>query len=52
MKGVSLAVFALATGWHMLGTPPSKLSWSAAHLFRVDAAGHPTIERLNLLLDA
>jgi len=44
-------VMALATGWNMLGKPPYRLSWSAAHLFRVDAGGHPTIERVNLPLD-
>jgi len=51
-KGVIRAVFALATGWDMLGKPPHRLSWSAAHLFRVDHAGHPTVERLNLSLEA
>jgi broad specificity phosphatase PhoE len=50
-KGVIRSVMALATGWNMLGKPPYRLSWSAAHLFRVDAAGHPAIERLNLSLD-
>ncbi len=51
-KGVIRAVFALATGWNMLGKPPYRLSWSAAHVFRVDRAGHPSIERLNIPLEA
>jgi broad specificity phosphatase PhoE len=50
-KGVIRSVMALATGWDMLGKPPYRLSWSAAHLFRVDGTGHPAIERLNLPLD-
>jgi len=51
-KGVIRAVLALATGWGMLGKPPYRLSWSAAHLFRLDRHGQPTVDRLNLPLDA
>jgi len=50
-KGVIRAVLALATGWDMLGKPPYRLSWSAAHLFRLDPAGQPSVERLNLPLE-
>lgn len=50
-KGVIRAVFAWAAGWDMLGKPPHKLSWSAAHLFRLDPEGRPAIERLNISLD-
>jgi 2,3-bisphosphoglycerate-dependent phosphoglycerate mutase len=50
-KGVIRAVLSLATGWDMLGKPPHRLEWSAAHLFRLDPAGHPSIERVNLPLD-
>jgi probable phosphoglycerate mutase len=50
-KGVIRAVLALATGWNMLGKPPYRLSWPAAHLFQVDPTGHPAVERLNLALD-
>lgn len=49
-KGVIRAVFAHATGWEMLGKPPFRLDWSAAHLFRLDPAGHPSVERLNVPL--
>jgi broad specificity phosphatase PhoE len=50
-KGVIRPIFALAAGWNMLGKPPHRLSWSAAQLFRLDAAGNPGIERLNLSLE-
>ena len=50
-KGVIRPIFALATGWNMLGKPPHRLSWSAAHLFRLAPDGHPTVERLNLSLE-
>ena len=51
-KGVIRAVFALATAWNMLGKPPYRLDWSAAQLFRLDPAGHPRVERLNIPLAA
>ena len=51
-KGVIRAIFALATGWPMLGKPPHRLDWSSAHLFRLDQTGHPAIERLNIPLRA
>jgi len=51
-KGVIRAIFALASGWDMLGEPPHKLSWSAAHVFRLDPAGSPAIECLNITLGA
>jgi broad specificity phosphatase PhoE len=50
-KGVIRSVFAQATGWDMLGKPPCRLSWSAVHLFRLDANGHPKIGRLNIPLE-
>jgi broad specificity phosphatase PhoE len=50
-KGVIRAVLALATGWNMLGKPPHLLSWSAAHLFRLDPRGNPSVERLNIALE-
>jgi probable phosphoglycerate mutase len=50
-KGVIRAALALATGWDMRGKPPYRLSWHAAHLFAVDRAGRPAIERLNLPLE-
>jgi broad specificity phosphatase PhoE len=50
-KGVIRAVLALATGWDMRDKPPHRLSWAAAHLFRLDPAGWPAVERLNLPLE-
>jgi probable phosphoglycerate mutase len=50
-KGVIRSILARATGWDMLGKPPHRLSWSAAHLFRLDTAGHPHVHRLNLSLE-
>ena len=49
-KGVMLALYALSTGWAMTGPPPEKLKPDRCHLYRVDAAGHPHIDRLNLPL--
>ena len=49
-KGVIRALLAEATGWNMLGKPPHRLDWQSAHLFRLDAAGRPTVARLNLSL--
>jgi probable phosphoglycerate mutase len=51
-KGVIRAVLARATGWDMQGKPPARLSWDAAHLFRLAADGSPRVERLNLALAA
>jgi probable phosphoglycerate mutase len=50
-KGVIRAVLSLATGWDMTDKPPYRLSWSSAQLFRVDAAGRPSVVRLNLPLE-
>jgi probable phosphoglycerate mutase len=50
-KGVIRAVLALATGWDMRDKPPHRLDWSAAHLFRLDQSGEPSIARLNVALE-
>jgi probable phosphoglycerate mutase len=47
-KGVIRALLGLATGWDFLGKPPARLDWSAAHLFAIDTAGRPTLERANI----
>jgi probable phosphoglycerate mutase len=49
-KGVIRALLGLATGWDFLGKPPARLDWTAAHLFAVDPAGRPHLERANLPL--
>lgn len=45
-KGVIRALYALASGWAMLGKPPTKLRYDALQGFVVDEAGI-RIERLN-----
>jgi len=47
-RGVIRAILAAASGWDMRGKPPAKLDWSAVHLFRLDPAGAPRVERLNV----
>jgi probable phosphoglycerate mutase len=47
-RGVIRAVFARASGWDLLGKPPVRLDWGALHVFKVDRAGTPSIERLNV----
>src|SRR5258708_26648010 len=49
-KGVIRAVFALASGWDMLGKPPARLDWQSPHLFPLDADGPPAVDRLHLPL--
>lgn len=48
-KGVIRALYALASGWPMLGNPPTKLRFDALHEFVVDEAGI-RIDRLNVSL--
>jgi broad specificity phosphatase PhoE len=50
-KGVVRALYALAAGWDMHTQPPCRLDWSAAHLFRLDPWGRPSVERLNVPLN-
>jgi broad specificity phosphatase PhoE len=49
-KGVIRAVYGFAVGWDMCSKPPHRLSSAAAHLFRLDGAGVPAIERLNIAM--
>jgi probable phosphoglycerate mutase len=49
-KAVLRALLSLATGWTMLGKPPVKLLPDSAHLFRLDARGGISVERMNLSL--
>jgi probable phosphoglycerate mutase len=51
-KGVIRAVYALAAGWDMRGKPPNRLSSAAAHVFRLDVEGRPSVERLNISMTA
>ncbi len=49
-KGIIRATYALATGWDMMGKPPEKLAWAAAHIFDLAEDGRPSIARLNISL--
>ncbi len=51
-RGVIRVIFALATGWDMLGRPPAKLDWSALHAFSLAADGMPSVLKLNMALDS
>jgi broad specificity phosphatase PhoE len=50
-KAVIRALYALATGWTMIGKPPTKLRPQCAHLFRLEQDGTPVVERLNASLE-
>ena len=51
-KAVIRALYALASGWTMIGKPPTKLRPNCAQLFRLGPDGAPAVERLNLSLEA
>jgi probable phosphoglycerate mutase len=51
-RGVIRVVFAAASQWDMLGRPPAKLDWDALHCFRLDAAGRPSVSRINVPLES
>ena len=47
-RGVIRALYALATGWPMVGRPPDRLNDPALHLFALSPAGDPAVLALNL----
>lgn len=49
-RGVIRVIFALATGWDMLGRPPAKLDWTRLHSFTLDTQGVPSVLQLNIAL--
>lgn len=51
-RGVIRAMTSLALGWDMTGQPPCKFERSAAHLFTLDADGHPSVKEFNVPLNA
>jgi len=51
-KGVIRALMASAYQWNMMGKPPVKLDWTAAHLFDVAPDGALTPVQMNLPLNA
>jgi broad specificity phosphatase PhoE len=50
-KAVIRALYALATGWTMLGKPPLRLAEFALHVYVIDPDGKPAPLRLNLPLE-
>ena len=50
-KAVMRALYALASGWTMIGKPPAKLRPHCAQLFRLAPDGTPAVERLNVSLE-
>ena len=50
-KAVIRAIYALATGWPMLGEPPERLADFALHIYALAEDGTPSLRRLNLPLD-
>ena len=51
-KAVIRALYALASGWAMIGKPPAKLRPNCAQLFTLGADGTPAVERLNVSLES
>lgn len=49
-RGVLRVVLAAATQWDMLGRPPVKLDWGAAHIFELDETGAPSLMSMNVPL--
>ncbi len=49
-RGVIRALFALASGWDMMGKPPVKIRNACYHRFLLDAEGRPLVEEMNLSL--
>ena len=49
-KGVMRALYALAAGWDLRGSPPAKLRPDCAHRFRLASGGGLAVARLNLAL--
>ncbi len=49
-KAVLRALLSLATGWAFIGKPPAKIAANTAHLFRLDAGGKISVERMNVSL--
>jgi probable phosphoglycerate mutase len=50
-KAVGRAIYALASGWPMIGKPPTKLRPHCAHVYVLAADGRPAVERLNVSLE-
>lgn len=51
-KGIIRALYALATGWPMMGKLPHRLDNGCLHLFHLHAGGRLSLDRTNLSLTA
>jgi len=51
-KAVIRALYASASGWTMIGKPPTKLRPNCAQVFRLGAGATPAVERLNVSLES
>lgn len=49
-KGIVRALYALATGWPMVGKLPHRLDNGCVHLFHLQAGGRLSLDRTNLSL--
>jgi len=50
-KAVIRALYALASGWTMIGKPPVRLRPNCAQVFQVGKDGTPAVDRLNVSLE-
>lgn len=50
-KAVGRALYALASGWPMIGKPPVKLRSNCAQVYALEADGMPRIDMLNVSLE-
>ncbi len=51
-KGIVRALYALATGWPMIGKLPHRLDNGCVHLFHLEKGGRLSLDRTNLSLTA
>ncbi|CCQ74922.1 histidine phosphatase family protein [Magnetospira sp. QH-2] len=51
-KGVIRALYAMASGWDMVGKPPQKLKDGCWHQFTLNASAQPAVEHLNVPLES
>jgi probable phosphoglycerate mutase len=51
-RAVIRALYALASGWTMIGKPPAKMLPNCAQVFRLSEDAMPVVERLNVSLES
>ena len=50
-RGVIRAIYAVASGWDMIGKPPEKMRDGCLQVFALDADGAPRLDGLNVALE-